>query len=96
MAHCQARSEFEATHRAARSEETTYTVQGWRQGDGTLWQPNQRVMVVDPIAGFHHRELVISEVVYTQDEGGTRCELRLAPEAAWMPPPPLPEEKMMF
>lgn len=85
-ASCKARSEFEARQRAARTEETTYTVQGWRQGNGSLWKPNQRVIVFDPVLGFSNRELVIGEVVYTQDEGGTRCELRVAPEAAYIPP----------
>lgn len=84
-ASCRARSQFEAQQRAARTEETTYTVQGWRQGDGSLWKPNQRVIVFDPVLGFNNRELVTSEVVYTQDEGGTRCELRVAPEAAYIP-----------
>lgn len=53
---------------------------------GSLWKPNQRVIVFDPVLGFNNQELVISEVVYTQDEGGTRCELRVAPEAAYIPP----------
>uniref|UniRef100_UPI002032A221 DNA circularization N-terminal domain-containing protein n=1 Tax=Escherichia coli TaxID=562 RepID=UPI002032A221 len=42
---CIARADFEARQRAARTDETTYVVQGWRQGNGTLWQPNQRVIV---------------------------------------------------
>ncbi|BGI52721.1 MAG: baseplate protein [Candidatus Hamiltonella defensa (Ceratovacuna japonica)] len=90
-ASCRQRAEFEAQQRAARTEETTYTVQGWRQGNGSLWQPNQRVIVFDPVLGFHHRELVIGEVVYTQNEGGTLCQLRVAPEAAYIPP--LQEQK---
>jgi len=90
-ASCRQRAEFEAQQRAARTEETTYTVQGWRQGNGSLWQPNQRVIVFDPVLGVHHRELVIGEVVYTQNEGGTLCQLRVAPEAAYIPP--LQEQK---
>lgn len=90
-ASCRQRAGFEAQQRAARTEETTYTVQGWRQGNGSLWQPNQRVIVFDPVLGFHHRELVIGEVVYTQNEGGTLCQLRVAPEAAYIPP--LQEQK---
>ncbi|MCZ5213640.1 baseplate protein, partial [Escherichia coli] len=46
---CIARADFEARQRAARTDETTYVVQGWRQGNGTLWQPNQRVIVFDPV-----------------------------------------------
>ncbi len=70
-ASCRARSQFEAQQRAARTEETTYTV----QGDGSLWKPDQRVIVFDPVLGFNNRELVISEVVYTQDEGRMKAEL---------------------
>ncbi|ATW31624.1 hypothetical protein BJP42_04030 [Candidatus Williamhamiltonella defendens] len=91
-ASCRERGEFEVRQRAARNEETTYRVQGWRQGDGSLWQPNQRVMVFDPVLGFHHRERVIGEVVYTQNEGGTLCELCVAPEADCIPP--LKEQKI--
>jgi len=57
LASCRERAEFEAQQRAARTEETTYTVQGWRQGDGRLWQPNQRVIVLDPVLGVHHPEM---------------------------------------
>lgn len=39
----------------------------------------------DPVLGFNNRELVISEVVYTQDERGTLCELHVGPEAAYIP-----------
>ncbi|WP_369407040.1 phage baseplate assembly protein [Arsenophonus endosymbiont of Aleurodicus floccissimus] len=85
-ASCRARSEFEAQQRAARTEETTYTVQGGGKVDGSLWKPNQRVIVFDPVLCFNNRELVISEVVYTQDESGTLRELRVAPEAAYIPP----------
>ncbi|ATW34057.1 hypothetical protein BJP43_07070 [Candidatus Williamhamiltonella defendens] len=80
------RAEFEAQQRAARTEETTYTVQGWRQGDGSLWQPNQRVSVFDPVLGFHHRERVIGEVVYTQNEGGHPLPVTRGPRSGLYSP----------
>jgi len=49
------------------------------------------VIVLDPVLGVHHRERVISEVVYTRNEGGTLCQLRVGPEAAYIPP--LQEQK---
>ena len=55
---CIARADFEARQRAARTDETTHVVQGWRQGNGTLWQPNQRVIVFDPVCGFDNTELL--------------------------------------
>lgn len=60
---------------------------GWRQGDGSLWQPNQRVIVFDPICGFNSRELLISEVSFTKDNNGTLTELRVGPPDAYLPEP---------
>ncbi|MBJ5271133.1 baseplate protein, partial [Salmonella enterica subsp. enterica serovar Newport] len=74
---CIARADFEARQRAARTDETTYVVQGWRQGNGTLWQPNQRVIVFDPVCGFDNTELLVSEVTFTQDQNGTLTEIRV-------------------
>lgn len=86
-ASCIARAEFEARQRAARTDETTYTVWGWRQGDGSLWQPNQRVIIFDPVCGFDNREMLISEVSFSKDNNGTLTELRVAPPDAFLPEP---------
>ncbi|HAN4400206.1 TPA: phage tail protein, partial [Escherichia coli] len=80
----------EARQRAARTDETTYVVQGWRQGNGTLWQPNQRVIVFDPICGFDNTELLVSEVTFTQDQNGTLTEIRVGPPDAYLPEPEAP------
>ncbi|MFP7605636.1 phage baseplate assembly protein [Serratia quinivorans] len=90
---CQLRCQFEARQRAARTDEATYTVQGWRQGDGSLWQPNQRVIVFDPLLDFNNREMVIAEVTYSQDEGGMVTELRVGPEDAYLPEPEKPGKR---
>lgn len=90
---CKARCEFEARQRAAKTDETTYTVQGWRQGDGSLWQPNQRVIVFDPVLGFNNRELLIAEVTYMQSGAGTTAELRVGPVDAYLPEPADPKKK---
>ena len=92
-ASCIARAEFEARQRAARTDETTYTVWGWRQGDGTLWQPNQRVIVFDPVCGFNNAELLISEVTFTKDNAGTLAELRVGPPDAYLPEPEDPKKR---
>ncbi|WBM69124.1 baseplate protein [Buttiauxella sp. WJP83] len=86
-ASCIARAEFEARQRAARTDETTYVVHGWRQGNGALWQPNLRVVVWDPVCGFDNRELLISEVNFTKDSKGTLTELRVGPADAYLPEP---------
>lgn len=92
-ASCIARAEFEARQRAARTDETTYVVWGWRQGDGSLWQPNQRVIVWDPNCGFDNTELLISEVTLTRDQSGTLAELRVGPPDAYLPEPEDPKKR---
>ncbi|EPY2517038.1 DNA circularization N-terminal domain-containing protein [Escherichia coli] len=87
---CIARADFEARQRAARTDETTYVVQGWRQGNGTLWQPNQRVIVFDPVCGFDNTELLVSEVTFTHDQNGTLTEIRVGPPDAYLPEPEAP------
>lgn len=70
--------------------ELGYVVQGWRQGNGTLWQPNQRVIVFDPVCGFDNTELLVSEVTFTQDQNGTLTEIRVGPPDAYLPEPEAP------
>ena|SRR5471030_1179190 len=82
---CKDRSEFEMYRRAARTDEVTYTVQGWRQGDGSLWKSNQTVVVYDPVLGFNNREMLIAEVTYKQDDTGTTTEIRVGPSEAYLP-----------
>lgn len=83
---CTDRARYEQLHRAAKALETTYTVQGWRQADGTLWLPNKRVRVSDPVIGFD-TELLIVEVIWKKSEEGTRTLLRVGPESGYMPMP---------
>ncbi|HHT2831371.1 TPA: phage baseplate assembly protein [Klebsiella aerogenes] len=90
---CKSRCEFEARQRAAKTKETTYTVQGWRQGNGELWMPNQSVVVFDPLNGFDNETLVIAEVTYSQDNNGTIAELRVGPADAYLPEPAKPRKK---
>lgn len=82
LAACRDRVRWEAAYRAGKSYEATYVVQGWRQANGELWQPNMLVHVRDPLIGFD-LELLISEVEYAQGEGGTQCTLKVAPAAAF-------------
>ncbi|WP_127958110.1 phage baseplate assembly protein [Serratia microhaemolytica] len=87
------RSHFEMVRRKARTDEVTYTVQGWRQGNGALWQPNQLVSVFDPVLGFNYRTLLIAEVTYLQNEQGTTTQLRCGPADAYLPKPPKQRKK---
>lgn len=90
---CRSRCEFEARQRAAKTRETTYTVQGWRQGNGELWKPNQSVVVFDPLSGFDNETLVIAEVTWSQDNNGTLTEIRVGPADAYLPEPAKQKKK---
>lgn len=75
---CQDRAEYERAHRAAKALETIYTVSGWRQDSGALWQPNLIVRVRDPLIGFD-AEMIIAEVAWIIDDQGQRTEIRVGP-----------------
>ncbi len=71
---CQQRASTEQRVRAAKAGEIRYKIAGWRQEDGSLWQPNQTVDILDGIMGVDGSRL-ISEIIYTLDEGGMVTEL---------------------
>ena len=75
---CQDRADYERAHRAAKALQTSYTLAGWRQQDGTLWLPNMLVRVRDSVIGFD-AEMVIAEVAYILDGSGLRTEVRVGP-----------------
>ena len=75
---CQERANYERAHRAAKALQASYTVVGWRQQDGTLWQPNQLVRVRDPIIGFD-ADMLVAEVAWVLDAKGLRTEVRVGP-----------------
>lgn len=87
---CRKRAMWEAAHRAGRSYEATYTVQGWRQADGRLWMPNQLVHVRDGVIGFN-MEMLIGEVTWSLSEEGSFAKLKVAPKAAWELQPAVPQ-----
>jgi len=86
---CADRALFEKSHRAAKALETEYTVQGWRQEDGTLWLPNQLVRVIDPVIGFDG-EFLIVEVTWQKSASGTTTTLKVGLESGYNP---IPETK---
>ena len=75
---CADQALYERAHRAAKALETTYTVAGWRQADGSLWVHNQLVRVRDPLIDFD-QEMLIAEVHYELDASGLRTQLRVGP-----------------
>ncbi len=86
------RARWEAAHRAGKSYEASYTVQGWRQADGRLWVPNELVRVRDPIIGYD-LEMLVAEVSYSLSESGSVTTLTVAPKAAYELLPETPQAK---
>jgi prophage tail gpP-like protein len=75
---CEDRVKYERAHRAAKALETVYTVDGWRQDDGSLWVQNQEVHVTDGFIGFD-TPMLTAEVIFLLDEQGQRTELKVGP-----------------
>ena len=86
-----ARAEWERASRIGKALSTTYRVQGWRQSNGVLWVPNLIVPVLDPIAGYD-RDMLITEVEYQLDGGGTIASLTVAPPESVEPEPKDPHK----
>lgn len=80
---CKDRAEYERAHRAAKALQTSYTVAGWRQADGTLWKPNSIVRVRDGLIGFD-TEMVIAEITWIMDREGLRSEIRVGPQDGYV------------
>lgn len=80
------RAEWEATVRAARGDSVSVTVQGWTQADGTLWPVNALVSVRAPYLGVQG-DMLISQVVYSVGEDGTKTALTLRRPDAFKPEP---------
>jgi len=89
---CRDRVNYEALYRAAKALETTYTVQGWRQQDGSLWLPNQLVRVRDGVIGFDDDMLII-EVAYRISGSGTTASIKVGPPAGYIPSPEATKQK---
>lgn len=75
------RAEWEATVRAAKAQEATVVVNGWRQQGGALWTPMQLVRLRAPSAWIDDSVMAVS-VIYRDDNHGQVAELRVGrPEA---------------
>lgn len=84
---CQARAEWEAAVRSGNASKMKIPVRGWRGPAGTLWKTNQIVRVKYPRRGID-RDMLIADVEYKQDDGGTIANLTLSIPSAFDPEPP--------
>jgi prophage tail gpP-like protein len=81
------RAQWEALTRAGRSVQYTYTVQGWRQSDGSLWRKNTDVFVTDSRRRFNATPMLITNVQHQLSDGGTTTALTVSPASAYTPEP---------
>jgi prophage tail gpP-like protein len=84
---CQARAKWEAATRAGKSSTLSISVRGWRSPSGKLWKVNELVRVKYPARGID-RDLLISEIVYTQNDSGTTADITLSLPSSFSPEPP--------
>lgn len=87
-----ARVEYERAHRKAMALASTYTVQGWRQADGTLWLHNMLVRVKDDMVGFDD-EFVIAEIGYKLSSAGMLLTIKVGPKDGYVNKPPKGKKK---
>lgn len=78
------RAEWEAIVRAARAQTASVTVQGWTQGDGSLWPVNALVQVKSAMLGLD-TDMLIVEAASLLDESGTTTQLSLKRPDAFLP-----------
>ena len=71
------RADWERKRRQAEGQKATARVQGWFKPDGTLWLPNELVVLDAPQFGIHKAERLIVDCTYTLDEKGTITEMTL-------------------
>jgi prophage tail gpP-like protein len=95
LASAQARAEWEAAFRAAKSSKVTVSAAGWLNNRGYLWAPNTRVQCHLPSIRITGPRLV-SAVRLSQSEDGSKVELDLVREDAFVPQPDLEEEANPF
>ncbi|MHC1701806.1 MAG: phage baseplate assembly protein [Humidesulfovibrio sp.] len=76
------RAAWEASVRAGRSVSVDVTVQGWRQGDGTLWPLGVMCRVTIPYL-FIDQDLMIGKVTHKLGSGGTTTSLTLRSPLAY-------------
>lgn len=85
-AQAKSRAQWEAIVRAARAQAVSVTVQGWTQGDGSLWPVNSMVRVKSPFLGIDS-DMLIRQATFSLDDGGTTTELQLGRPDAYRPEP---------
>lgn len=77
------RAKWEASVRAGRAQAITYKVKGWQQSTGALWEPNQKVQVIDPYNDINEKRLITDVTYSLDDQSGEVAEITVMPPAAF-------------
>lgn len=81
------RAMWELKRNKAEAQKAIVTIQGWQKPDGSLWLPNEIVMLTAFELGFEREARLIVEVNFILDENGTRTQLTLMHRDAFDEPP---------
>lgn len=87
------RAEWEATVRAARGYAVDITVQGWTQGDGSLWPINALTRVRSPWLELDTDMLIVEATYSLDNSSGTITRLSLRRPDAYLPEPAIKPAK---
>ncbi|HDR1810479.1 TPA: phage baseplate assembly protein [Pasteurella multocida] len=81
------RANWEMQRNNAEGKRSTVTVQGWQKPDGTLWLPNELVVLDAPQLGINKEERLIVDCRYSLDENGTKTHITVMHRDAFNEPP---------
>jgi prophage tail gpP-like protein len=84
-----ARSQWEINRRIGRSQAVRVMTDSWFDSSGKLWAKNALAPINLPSLKITNQNWLIGSVTFTRDEGGTRADLVLMPQAAFQPEPVL-------
>lgn len=80
------RALWEAAFRSGKARQAGIRVQGWRDANGTIYQPNSMVRIEDDFLGIHE-SLLVSGVRLWLDDGGEVTTLKVTRLSAFQPAP---------
>jgi prophage tail gpP-like protein len=76
---CEKRAKFEAQIRDGKYTKSVHTLRGWRTAAGDLWKTNTLVEVKDFILCIDSKNRLITKVIFTLDNLGTRTSIETVP-----------------
>ena len=79
---CGKRADFERCYNEAQYKKATYTVQGWRQTSGALWNVNSHVVVLDFVLGLDAL-MLITKVEFSLSSLGMKTKIEVCPDEGY-------------